>query len=194
MTAKKSFLEKLGLVESTNVVDKDIANLNAKYGNITEVEDDYVQQSTVEVEVNMEGEDFLDVNDIYQRSNLADLSKSIFKVDEYSKVLPEALATDVKRQSVIGILSASGLTVNELVADAQQRLSALAVVQETTTNNTAEIVIEKENKITELLEAVDVLKQEINARKLSQENQDKVIKEEAAKVNSIVKFIDSTNV
>ncbi|MNJ90293.1 hypothetical protein D3C87_78880 [compost metagenome] len=191
--AKKSFLEKLGLVESTNVVDKDIASLDAKYGQFTSSNDTEFS-SVPAVDVDMAGEDFLDVNDIYERSNLSDLNRSIFKVDEYSKVLPEALATDVKRQSVIGILSASGLTVNELVADAQQRLSALNTVQETTANNTAEIVIEKETKITELLAAVDVLKQEINERKLSQENQDKIIKEEAIKVNNIVKFIDSTNV
>ncbi|MDF2533875.1 MAG: hypothetical protein K0R18_32 [Bacillales bacterium] len=184
--SKKSWLEKIGLVESTNNTDHELSKLEATYGSSL-ADDNYVPT----VEVDMSGEDFLDVPAIYERSGLADKSRSIFKVDEFTKVLPDSMTTDQKRQSVIGILAVNGLTIEELQADAEQRLGALQTVSETTTNNTAALIIEKDAEITRLLSEVDALKQQINERKLSQEHEDKLIKEEVDKVSAIVKFISA---
>lgn len=185
--AKKSWLEKMGLVEST---DKDLETLEKQYGSITSARtEDVDYQFVPEVEVDMAGQDFLDVPQIYEGAGLADKSRSIFKVDDFTKVLPDSMTTEQKRQSVLGILAVNGLSVEELQADAEQRLGALQSVAQTTTNNTAELIIEKESEITRLLSEVDALKQQINDRKLSQEHEDKLIKEEVDKISTILKFI-----
>lgn len=184
MSGKKSFFEKLGLVESTEK-DVSIDDFQEKH----DLTDEY-EETIAEVEVNMQGKDFLSIESIYAQSNLNDLNRSIFKVDEYSKVLPESLPAAVKRQSVIGILTASNLTVDELISDAEQRIGTLNAVQKMTNDSTNTLISEKEERIANLLAAVDVLKQEINDRKLSQEIQDKAIKEEFDKIKEIIRFIN----
>lgn len=186
--AKKGLFEKLGLVEAHDATDSDIAKLQATYGSFSDTSDSMFVPA---VTVDMDGEDFLDVPQIYDRSGLADMSRSIFKIDEFTKVLPDGLPTDQKRQIVLGILTVNSLTVEELHADAEQRLGALQTVGETTANNTAALILEKESEITKLLSEVDALKQQINERKLSQEHEDKLIKEEVDKINTIVKFISA---
>lgn len=180
--AKKSFLERLKLVESSEP-EFDMEAVKSQLSSY--------DLETTEPEFDLGGEDFLTVEEVYAKANLQDMSKSIFKVDEFSKVLPGNLPTDVKRQSVIGILTASGLDVDTLTADADQRLAALNGVAATTAQNTVDLITEKETKIAQLLEEVDLMKQEINDRKKSQEVQNKLVDDEKAKINEIVNFVSS---
>jgi hypothetical protein len=180
--AKKSLFEKLGLVESA-APEVDLAALQAQAASYQEMEE------TPVLDIDFEGEDFLTVEELYEKAGLADTSKSIFKVEEFSKVLPENLPTDVRRQSVIGILTASGLELDGLLEDANQRLDSLEGLLSVTSQNTVEFITEKETEISELLQRVDSLKQLINDRKSSQEQQNKIAQEEQGKINEIVKFV-----
>lgn len=178
--AKKSLLEKLRLVESTSPsLDETLANYDY----------DFNQMEEVLPVIDLGGEDFLLVEDVYEKANIADLSKSIFKVDEFSKVLPASLPTEAKRQSVIGILAASNLAVDTLVADADNRIAALKSVKQTTGENTANIISTNEARIAELLAEVDNLKQQNNDRLAAQEKQDDLMDAEVNRVNEIKKFI-----
>jgi hypothetical protein len=187
--AKKSLFEKLGLVESTEPAYEpvDLEAMKSQLSTYNAAEETTVESDVLE----LEGEDFLTVEEVYTAAQLQDLSKSIFKVDEFSKVLPDNLPTDVKRQSVTGILTASGLSLDSLIEDAQKRLAVLNEVVTKTSQNTVDLVMEKEAEITKLLEAVDSLKQEINDRKTSQEKQNEIVETEKGKINQILKFVAS---
>lgn len=186
--AKKSWLEKMGLVESK---EQGIDSFLENYESET-ISNDFTSAEVESVATfDLGDEDFLLVEEVYEKSNLSDLTKSIFKVDEFSKVLPDSLPTDAKRQSVIGILSASNLQVYTLVEDAEQRIEALNAVKSTTNKNTADIIAANEIKINELLEQIDNLKHENNDRKNSQEKQDEILVEEINRIEEIKKFIIS---
>jgi len=185
--AKKSFFERIGLVESNGPdLDTALANFDTEY-NFNEVEE-------VLPAVDLGDEDFLTVDEVYEKAGLADLSRSIFKVDEFSKVLPDSLPTDAKRTSVVGILAASNLPVDVLVEDANGRVAALKSVKQVTNENTANIVSENEIRIAELLAEVDNLKQQNNDRKAAQEKQDEILETEVEKLTGIKKFISPESV
>lgn len=185
--SKKSFFQKLGLVESSETsVDILMNNYNAEY--------DFQPTEEVLPEINLGGEDFLLVAEVYEKAGLQDMNQSIFKVDEFSKVLPASLPTDTKRQSVIGILAASNLTVDALVEDADNRILALKSVQQTTTLNTEAVVATNETKIADLLLEVDNLKQQNNDRKTAQETQDTILNDEIKRVSEIKKFVSPESV
>lgn len=134
--------------------------------------------------------EIVDVNTIYEKTGLADISKSIFKVNEFAAIQGIAsLPTEVKRQSVIGILTASGLTIDNLLQDASDRINALADTLETFTAETDQNVDSWSNEINDLQLKIDALKQKTNDRKLLQENESTLIMEETKKVDTIVNFL-----
>lgn len=185
--AKKSFLERIGIVESSAQESQYVSgDLEAMKGQLSTYETSIEEPTSDVLEI---GEGFFTIEETYEAAQLQDLSTSIFKVDEFSKVLPDNLPTDVKRQSVVGILSASGLSLESLVDDAEKRLGVLNEVSSKTSQNTVEFVIEKETEITKLLEMVDVLRQDINNRKTSQEKQNEIVDTEKERINKIVTFV-----
>lgn len=192
MVKKKSLFEKLGLVESTgdqrlqDAWSEDVRNaalgtLVTDYGSSTDE-----QEFSLDFEVN---ENFLTVEKIYEKAELSDMSGSIFKVEEFGKHLPDNLPSEVKRQSVVGILTASGLELVDLLQDAQNRTNALEGVSVLTVGTSKTTVSEKEQEISDLSDKIDVLKQEIIDAKSTQEQQDILIHAEVSRINSIVKFV-----
>lgn len=188
MTKKKSILEKWGLVESSEE-EFNLEEVIESQQALAQEVDEYIAQNP---SVSFEGEeDFLAVSEIYEKVGIDDLDKSIFKVDEFGKHLPDNLPSDVKRESVIGILTASGLKLDELLLDAEVRSNSLKEVLELTTEKSAAVVAAKEQEIVELANKIDSLKQDIIDRKAAQENQDSMIDEELSKIDEILKFISS---
>lgn len=191
MSKKKSFFERMGLVESSEEEDFDPKEVLQSLQQQSSQIEDYASEASEESKVIFaSNEDFLTIGDIYEKSGLSSLDKSIFKVEEFSKHLPDNLPTETKRQSVIGILSASGLHLEDLLQDSADRLKALKDVSIITTEKTNETIDQKEQEIKDLLLQADILKQDIIDRKLLQEQQDSVITNELDKINKIVSFID----
>lgn len=189
MTRKKTFLEKLGLVESSEEFNQEelIESLQLQSMEMEkEISHSQVPQMSLQFE---EDEDFLIVSEIYEKAEISDLSKSIFKAEEFEKHLPSGLPSEVKRQSVIGILTASGLEVNELLGDAEKRISALKEVSAMTTEKSNLVIAEKEQETIDLLNKIDSLKQDIINRKTAQEKQDGLINDELTKIGQILNFI-----
>lgn len=189
MTRKKSILEKWGLVEKNEEFNQDelIESLQLQSKEIEE-EVSFIQTPQVTLTFG-ESEDFLTVQEAYEKAGVSDLSESIFKAEEFSSHLPDNFPSDVKRQTVIGLLGASGLEVNQLIEDGNGRISVLKEVSLVTNEMSDSIVEEKEQEIAELLNKIDSLKQDILDRKTSQEKQDNLIDEELNKISQILKFI-----
>ena len=189
MTKKKSLLEKWGLVEPSEDFNQDelIETLQLQS---MEIEQDAYHNHVPEMTLQFgEDEDFLIVTEIYEKAEISDLSKSIFKAEEFGNHLPNDLPSEVKRQSVIGILTASGLQVEELFEDAEKRINALKEVSTVTTEKSNLVIAEKEQETIDLLNKIDSLKQDIINRKTAQEKQDGLINDELTKIGQILKFI-----
>ncbi|MNV83874.1 hypothetical protein D3C71_1777050 [compost metagenome] len=131
----------------------------------------------------------VDVSTIYEKAGLQDFSRSIFKVEEFSKVLPDSLPSDVKRQSVIGILTTSNLPVEDLKLDAEQRVGSINSVMEQFTTQTVDVLNVSQAEIAELEIRIDELKKVITDRKSLQEKQEKLSNDEIDKISNIVKFL-----
>lgn len=174
--------QKLGIVESNEeeLNEVDFATLNR---------DMEMLAGNTPKEVDIDTSNLVTPEEIYISTNLTDLSKSIFKVDEIKKVLPASMTEETKKQSVIGMMQVSGITVEEVINDADARTEALLGTLESSTSETENIIAEGEHQIEIHEAAIKALKTSIEERKKLQEEQNKIINVELEKVNNIKGFI-----
>ncbi|MEA4826808.1 MAG: hypothetical protein VB130_09265 [Clostridium sp.] len=158
-------------------------------GEVVEVKRDVELNSpkdSTEKEVNK----LLSVDEIYNRFNIENKKiNTIFLIDSYVKALPETLPTDIKKQSVLNIIKASGMNVQELIKDGQDRVKVLGSFTSDVSAKTKSIIDEYEKEIGELLKKIDEYKNIINNRKNFQEEQKACIDYEVQKINNIIGFI-----
>lgn len=145
--------------------------------------------SNVNDNVNIDTENLVTINSIYESNNLSDFESSIFKVEQIKNVLPENLPKESKKESVIGMMGVSKLTVDTCLIDAENRIGTLNGALCKFTEETVKIFDETENEIAELEDKVNSLRSMLTSRKKLQEDQAELIEKEIEKINSIVNFI-----
>ncbi len=181
---KKNFFERMGLIEKTETESSDVLLKNEQYEDLSQYSIEFS-----DIPEDMSLEDVITIEDIYSKCDLLKMENSIFKVDEFLRVLPKELHNDAKKTSVLGILSASGLLLDDLIKDSVNRQTVLESTLNAFTNETNHIIESKSIKIEELELQIDQLKKEINNRKKSQEEQEDIINKEKEKIKNIVNFI-----
>ena len=135
-----SWLEKIGLVERDEVV--------------TDVSYDFSQEQEIEVDAEINSATNI-VDEIYSQNDLSDKSNSIFTVKALIDTLPEEMTTAKKQSTVAGILSVSGKSVADLIADAERRIETLCAAQDVVVNaRTTEISMANAD-IEELKKAIE---------------------------------------
>lgn len=174
-------LKKLGLVEEVPTNNYDEA-----------VEEYSYEEETVEAELESVNTETL-INDIYAQNNLADKSRSIFKVEELISSLPKEMATETKRNSVLAILGSFNLTATDVVTDGEERVKILTSIKEQVDSDSKMTVAEKETQIEELKKSIEVLTVEIANEQEKARISNETISAEVAKVESLVKFVGGVN-
>lgn len=177
----------MGLFEKLGLVEEVPAN---NYNEAVE-EYGYVEE-TVEAELDSVNTDTL-IDDIYVQNNLADKSRSIFKVEELIASLPKEMATETKRNSVLAILGSFNLTATDVVADGEERVRILTSIKEQVNSDSKMTVTEKEAQIEELKKSIEVLTIEIANEQEKARISDDTITAEVVKVESLVKFVGGVN-
>lgn len=130
------------------------------------------------------------IEDIYRNARLnSDIKKTIFIADVFQKTLPENLPLDIKRDSVLGILSVSSINTDDLLTDAYQRIDSLNTVLESTVNTTDEIIARNDASIRELEKRIEDLRNISDERRKFNEDQNTLIEYEVQKIINIVEFI-----
>lgn len=133
---------------------------------------------------------FLSIEDIYRKASLnQDIKKTVFMVDVYTKALPENLPLDIKRESVINIMKASDLEIDDFLSDAYKRIDALNNVLESVVQTTDELKLKNENSIRDLEKRIEELKNNIKERLSFQETQNTTIEYEIQRIINIVDFV-----
>ena len=194
-----SIFETLGLVERVDAEDanipdepmqvftgpnnpKGMALMGVNQPNVLEITDNNVDNQKC-------NENPVSISEIYDTAGLSDLTRSIYKVEEVEKTLPDSITKEVKRQSVLGILTSFGLSAKDVVDDGNMRIDVI-------TNN-SELIKMDADKFLESVNA-EIEKHEKAISELQKAAAEKkenanmfitVADEECKRIKNILKFI-----
>lgn len=107
------------------------------------------------------------VDDVYNVNHLDDITKSIFKVEELAATLPSEMPKDIKRQTVLSIMSTVGLSPEGVVDDGVLRVQCLENSKNSIVSDLLDEVQSNENTIETLKVQISELQKE-NSMKQSQ--------------------------
>jgi hypothetical protein len=200
---KKSILEKFGLVEKVPVENEHDFNESGQEV-LTEVEKAHVEKvhnADIKIEVNntfeqedptveMRNKRLSRAEEIYEKYNINNQGiNSLFIVENFLKALPGYLPIDVKRESMLNIISSSGVKVENLTSDGNDRLKCLNDFSQSFSYNAKDSISRCESEIKKLSEKVNSYKKAIDGMKELQEEQEAVVRYEVERINNILQFI-----
>ncbi len=215
---RRSILEKLGLVEkivSEAVVKEQDAEDSEQHPADTEKIKavDYVKNADIQVESEemtaeeqkvfnknddpvaaVRNKKLMKINEIYNNYNInTEGINSLSIVESFQKALPDYLPADVKRQSVLNIITSSDVKIGNLVKDGGDKLKCLKAFSQSFSDESNNVISDFENEIQKLNQQISSFKTAIeNMRKLQTE-QEFILKYEMEKINSILQFISPEN-
>lgn len=179
----------MGAASSSTAPAQGLASLSEGYPKDNQVIEDVEKKLDAMIE-SYERNKLLSIEDIYRKANLImDVKSTVFMVDVYAKALPENLPLDVKRDSVLNIMKASDLRVDDLLSDAYKRIDALNNILENVVQTTEELKTKNTATIRDLEKRIDELKRNIVEREKFQETQNTMIEYEIQRIINIVDFV-----
>jgi hypothetical protein len=147
------------------------------------VEEDYVDVNTENVT-----QDNL-IADIYTQNELSDLSKSIFKIEELINSLPKEMPNETKKTTVLSMLSIFGLTVDEILADGEQRSCYIKAALTSITDENNEVINNNNANIEQKKLEIQDLEKDNADRTIVIKNAEEKVESEVERINSLIKFI-----
>lgn len=169
-----SLLEKLGIIEydevkqpadviSDSIPDEEVITENVSAANV--------------------------VFDVYEANGIADLSRSIYKAKEFIDAMPKEMPVQSKKTSVLSIIQATGMTVEDLEADAENRKTMLCAAKDSIMVEKDEVIANAESDIEKLEAMIAELNQVIYQAKVEKENVAANIGKEIEMIDSVAQFI-----
>ncbi|WML35896.1 hypothetical protein [Clostridium sp. OS1-26] len=210
MAAKKSIFEKFKLVEkiedtkledegksedkilseSDKQEDNNIESYSSKDDEIVVANQEEIENNIYEETSGMNIDTVLSIEEIYSMFNLEnENTKKVYIIDNFFNALPGNLPTEIKKQSVVNIINASGMNINALLKDGKDRVVVLRDYLKEFSKNTDEVVNQYQSRIKELLKEIEELKQSINKKENLQSEQKHMIEYEIQKINSIIESV-----
>jgi hypothetical protein len=199
MSMMMSVFEKLNLVEKDDAeaVKKSEAQENNNESineKETEIASEY-QLEIKELENNnavaqkKKHERNMTINEIYSIYNLENSNiNTIFMLGNFINALPENLPYEIKKKTVMNIISASNTDLNKLMSDGEKRINVLKQFSEDFYSTIEGDISNLHAEIKKLSELIDKHKEQISIRTNMLEEQNHAIKYEAQKINSIIDF------
>jgi hypothetical protein len=211
MSKIMSILEKCNLVEKVNKekpentylneendnkvsevvnVENDIINSGASYHKEEVKELEFVSgEKTSSVGTDIEYEKKMMIDEIYSLFGLKNSNiNTVFMLQNLINALPQNLPKDVVKQSVVNIINASNIDLNELLSDGEQRLEVLVKVMEGYYNQSNKCIVQYKEEIAKLSNLINNCKEQIKIKESMLEEQIKLIKYEAQKIDDIIDF------
>lgn len=134
----------------------------------------------------------LEIKQIFEKFGLETKeTNTVYLIENFIKALPANLPADVKRQSIINLISASQLDIILLLKDGNKRLEVLNNYYEDFSNSVAEIIASNEKQIRKLNERIAYHNRIIEDKKKMQEDQKTEIEFEMQKISNIIDFIEN---
>lgn len=132
------------------------------------------------------------IDDIYSENGISGLEKSIYKVGMFANTLPKEMPQATQITTVLGILAASGIAVDDVLNDADIRKDVLRSVKAEIDGNKNEKILDAESKIESLKAEIEELNSEIYNAKAEMSAADKKIEDEISHIDEMVKFISAS--
>lgn len=129
------------------------------------------------------------INDIYENNELSDVSRSVFKVEELIKSLPKEMPTETKKTTVHSILQSFGLTVNEIISDADKRISIITAALKSVSEENSEVIFRNEKDIELKKTEISELEKDTSKRKEFISDSEEKAKEEIERIQSLKDFV-----
>lgn len=137
----------------------------------------------------IEYENKMALNEIYSLYNLKDSNiNTVYMLQNLINALPQDLPKDVVKQSVINIINASNIDLNELISDGEQRQSVLVKVMDGYNSEINNRIEEYKEEITKLSKLISNCQEQIKNKENMLEEQIHIIKYEAQKIDGIIDF------
>lgn len=189
MSEKKTLLERLRIVEK---IDNNASDDTIVPQPIKEVPD--VKTSVLTTNNILDDTPITDkpmsIREIYIKSGqLSDGINTIFIIENYTKALPEYLPTDIKKQSVLNLISASGLNLQNILRDGKEKLRILNIFQHNFENKTSEAITKDEAEIKLLESKIAQLRKEIERNTNLMQEQKSIVDFETQRIQNIIDFV-----
>lgn len=193
---KKPLLERLGFIEPVIKIDKDEdfkmleddAAITSEVRFVSEVSDGAETQDRAE-KASVEK---LPIKTIFEKFGLETKETStVYLIENFMKALPDNLPSDVKRQSIINLISASQLDIICLLKDGNRRLDVLNNYIDDFSSNVAETIISNEKQIRKLNERIAYHNRIIEDKQRMREAQKSEVEFEIQKIANIIDFIEN---
>ncbi len=193
MSKVMSILEKCNLVEKVN---------NEEPGNCPAAEElNLVPDEVLETENNIEAENFnnglkyenkMMINEIYSLFELKNSSiNTVYMLENLINALPQNLPKDVVKQSVINVMNASDIHLNELLSDGQQRMEVLKTVMNGYNSETNKCIAEYKEEIDRLSDLINNCQEQIKIKESLLEEQQYIIQCESDRVSEIIDYFSN---
>jgi hypothetical protein len=198
----KSVFEKFGLIEKVELeTESKVGEANQKENEVRAEAMHEVKEVAADNVDNLRkadtGEDnlkLLRVDEIYKNSNIeSEGINSLFIIESFLKALPDYLPIGVKRESVLNIISSSGMKLESLILDGNGKLKCLKGFSQAFSYEVKDTVSKYESEIRKLSERINNYERVISGMKNLQEEQSAVVEYETERINNILQFVASEN-
>jgi predicted phage tail protein len=193
---KKPLLERLGFIEPIVKIDKkedfdmldDDAAITSEVQSVSENNDSAEMQERAE-KASVEK---LPIKTIFEKFGLETKETStVYLIENFMKALPNNLPADIKRQSIINLISASQLDITSLLKDGSRRLDVLNNYINDFSNNVAETILSNEKQIRKLNERIAYHNRIIEDKQNMRDAQKSEVAFEIQKIANIIDFIEN---
>ncbi len=201
---KKSFFEKLGLIEPVDQENDESAapepqQALSEVKRIDNSESETVSK-TVEYPIKNSEQnnriEKLSIDEIYTIFTLLPRSatNTVYLIDNFLKALPNNLPIEIKRQSLDSLLAASHINMTDLLNDGKERIEIMNDYLNNFTLDLEEVISNHEKQIKELNEKIAHHNNIIEERSRTLEEQKAIVKFEVQKISSIIDFARSKDI
>ena len=202
MSKIMSILEKYSLVEKiskdeqphinsqeeNNIIIDEVANEEI-YISKAEGNTPILKEEFPSLKSDIEYERIMTLGEIYSTYGLKDNNiNTVFMLQNLINALPQNLPKDVIKQSVINIITASNIDLNELIFDGEERKEVLVKVMNEYNNQTNTCIVKYKEEIDKLSRLISNYQEQIKIKENMLEEQIHIIKYESQKINGIIDF------
>lgn len=134
------------------------------------------------------------ISEFYGKSDVySDMSRSIFKMEEYMNTMPDSLPMDVKIKTVINVLITSGFIPVNLLNDGRERLDYIQTNCDNIVNSNNKKIEDLEDEISKLELEIDKHRQTILTAQKRIESVKNAVSKESKRIDTLMNYIMSTS-
>lgn len=186
--AKKSFFEKLGLVEGVAASEyemPEVANENIEITFSPNIE------QTIPVQAEVPEGDTIDVQAVYETNgmNPAD-AVTVYKIKDVIDTFPSEMPTKTKRATVKNLMATLGYDATAIISDAKQRKELLRAVGNDKMNALFDEMKNNDQQIESMKEQIEALTNRNVEASAAIEKITNTVQDELKMISSIEEFIE----